>query len=115
VSKGSDYANKVCAVCHSLGKGQPAKIGPNLYGIVGDPHAHMAGFDYSDGLKAIKGPWTYAELNQWLDNPRSVVPGTRMSFAGIDSNQTRADVIDYLHTLSDNPEPLPPVTDGAKK
>jgi hypothetical protein len=24
-------------------------------------------------------------------------------------------VIDYLHTLSDNPEPLPPVTDGAKK
>jgi cytochrome c len=115
VSKGSDYANKVCAVCHSLGKGQPAKIGPNLYGIVGDPHAHMAGFDYSDGLKAIKGPWTYAELNQWLDNPRSVVPGTRMSFAGIDSNQTRADVIDYLHTLSDNPEPLPAVTDGAKK
>lgn len=109
-AQGEAFMNKVCSACHDWNKGGAAKIGPNLYGIVGAPHAHMAGFSYSDGLRAIKGPWTYAELNQWLSNPRTVVPGTRMSYAGIDSNQMRADVIDYLHTLSDNPEPLPPVT-----
>jgi cytochrome c len=34
-----------------------------------------------------------------------------MSFAGIDDDQVRADVIDYLHTLSPNPLPLPPATE----
>ncbi len=106
-SQGEAFMNKVCVACHTWNKGGPAKVGPNLYGIVGAPHAHMAGFDYSAGLKAIKGPWTYAELNQWLSNPRSVVEGTRMSYAGIDSAKTRADVIAYLRTLSPNPEPLP--------
>ncbi len=107
IPDGEAFMNKVCVACHTWNQGGPAKVGPNLYGIVGAPHAHMAGFDYSDGLKAIKGPWTFDELNQWLSNPRSVVAGTRMSYAGIDSAQTRADVIDYLHTLSPNPEPLP--------
>ena len=106
---GADMA-KQCAVCHDWTKGGPAKVGPNLYGVVGGPHAHMPGFTYSAGLTAIKGPWTFDELNQWLRNPRSVVPGTRMSFAGISSDQERANVIDYLHTLSDQPEPLPAAT-----
>jgi cytochrome c len=30
-----------------------------------------------------------------------------MTFAGLSRGQQRADVIDYLHTLADNPEPLP--------
>ncbi len=106
-AQGEAFMNKVCVACHTWSQGGPAKVGPNLYGIVGAPHAHMAGFNYSDGLKAIKGPWTYAELNQWLSNPRSVVPDTRMSYSGIDSAKTRANVIAYLRTLSPNPEPLP--------
>jgi len=109
-AEGAKEMGKVCAVCHDWTQGGPAKVGPNLYNVVGGPHAHMVGFNYSDGLKAISGPWTFEELNAWLKNPRDVVPGTRMSFAGIDSDQERADVIDYLHTLSPTPEPLPPVT-----
>jgi cytochrome c len=112
VEGGKEMA-KVCSVCHDWTQGGPAKVGPNLYNVVGGPHAHMVGFNYSDGLKAIKGPWTFDELNAWLRNPRDVVPGTRMSFAGLDSDQERADVIDYLHTLSPNPEPLPPVNAGS--
>jgi cytochrome c len=111
-AEGEAEMKKVCAVCHDWSPGGPAKVGPNLYNVVGGPHAHMAGFDYSDGLKAIKGPWTFAELNVWLHNPRDVVSGTRMSFAGIDNDQERADVIDYLHTLSPSPLPLPPATEG---
>ncbi|HVY13605.1 MAG TPA: cytochrome c family protein [Rhodopila sp.] len=107
---GEDYVKKVCTACHTFDEGGKAGVGPNLYGIVGDPHAHMQGFSYSDALKSKKGPWTYDELNEWLHQPSAYAPGTRMSFPGIKNDQQRADVIDYLHTLSHNPEPLPPAT-----
>ena len=107
VEAGAKYA-KVCGACHSFGKGEPAKIGPNLYGIVGDHHAHMAGFSYSSGMQALADkPWTFDALNEFLYSPRSVVSGTKMSFAGIKNDADRANVIDWLHTLSDNPLPLP--------
>ena len=67
----------------------------------------MEGFNYSAALKGKQGPWTYDELNEWLHKPSAYAPGTRMAFAGINSDKQRADVIAYLRTLSDNPEPLP--------
>lgn len=107
VKKGEDFAKKVCAACHTFNKGGQAEVGPNLYGIVGDPHAHMQGFAYSDALKSKKGPWTYAELNEWLHKPSSYAPGTRMPFAGIPDAQTRADVIAYLKSISPAAPPYP--------
>jgi cytochrome c len=114
---GEAYAKKVCAACHSLNEGGKAIVGPNLYGVVGGPHAHMAGFNYSDALKAKQGPWTYDDLFAWLTKPDAYAPGTRMAFPGIKNEKLRLDVIAYLRTLSHNPEPLPeaeakpPVTD----
>ncbi len=58
-------------------------------------------------MKAHQGPWTYEELDKWLLKPSAYAPGTKMSFAGIPDPKIRADVIDYLHTLAANPEPLP--------
>ncbi len=113
--KGKEDAQKLCAVCHSFGAGEPAKVGPNLYGILGDKRAHMAGFDYSDGLKKLGGTWDYEGLNHWLYDPRSLVAGTRMAFAGIKNDAERADVIAYLRSLSQNPEPLPKVEPAAAK
>jgi cytochrome c len=101
---------KLCSPCHSWNDGGQAKIGPNLYNVIGGPHAHMQGFDYSEALKSKKGPWTFDELNEWLHKPSSYAPGTKMGFAGISSEQERADVIDYLHTLSPKPLPLPAAT-----
>ncbi|HEU0117609.1 MAG TPA: cytochrome c family protein [Alphaproteobacteria bacterium] len=98
---------RVCGTCHSFGKGEAAKIGPNLYGIIGSKHAHMAGFDYSDAMKAMAGNWDFDELNVFLFNPRAHIPGTKMTFAGIKDDQQRANVIAYLRTLSDSPVPLP--------
>jgi cytochrome c len=99
-----------CVACHTFAEGGKAGLGPNLYNVVGGPHAHMQGFDYSTALKSKTGPWTFDELNEWLHKPSAYAPGTRMSFAGIKNDQERADVIDYLRTLSPNPEPLPAPT-----
>jgi cytochrome c len=107
VAAGESMVKKVCAACHTVNEGGKAGVGPNLYGVVGGPHGHMEGFNYSAGMKAKTGPWTFDELNEWLHKPASYVPGTRMAFAGINSDQQRADVIAYLRSLSPTPVPLP--------
>ena len=103
----TDVSSAGCVACHSFDEGGKAGIGPNLYGVVGAPHGHMAGFDYSTALKGKTGPWTYDELYEWLKKPSAYAPGTKMTFAGLSNAKERADIIDYLHTLSGAPEPLP--------
>jgi cytochrome c len=98
---------KQCQICHNLQEGQGPKVGPDLYSVVGRPVASVAGFHYTDALKAKGGTWTFDALNKWLDDPRADVPGTAMTFAGIKSEKQRADVIAYLNTLSKTPQPLP--------
>ncbi|HYB11774.1 MAG TPA: cytochrome c family protein [Alphaproteobacteria bacterium] len=100
-------AAKVCQTCHNFEEGKGAKIGPDLYGVVGRKVAGKDNFQYSDGLKKLGGEWTFDELNKWLYEPGKLVPGTKMTFAGIKNDQQRADVIAYLNTLSDKPLPLP--------
>ena len=96
-----------CAACHSFAEGGKAGVGPNLYGVVGAAHGHMAGYAYSDALKAKPGNWTYDELNAWLKKPAAYAPGTKMTYAGLADATKRAEIIAYLRTLAANPEPLP--------
>ncbi len=105
---GEALTKKLCVSCHSFNEGGKAVVGPNLYGVVGGPHAHMPGYAYSDVLKSKQGPWTFDELNTWLTNPRAYAPGTKMSFAGLSNEKERADIIDYLRTDAAQPVPLPP-------
>lgn len=98
---------KQCAVCHNFKEGQGAKVGPDLYGVVGRKIASQPGFNYTAALKGVSGNWTFDELNKWLTDPRAMVPGTAMTFAGLSSEKQRADVIAYLDTLSEKPVPLP--------
>lgn len=108
---------RVCQACHNFKEGAGAKIGPDLYNIVGRPIASKEGYSYSDALKKHdpdgKTVWTFQKLDEWLTKPKDFAPGTKMSFAGISDAKKRADILVYLHTLSNNPEPLP--TPGGQK
>ena len=98
---------KVCATCHSFDKGAPAKVGPNLYGVVGRPKGSMAGFGYSDAMKAKGGDWTFEDLDLFITSPKTFVAGTKMGFGGEPDAGKRADLIVYLRSLSDSPVALP--------
>ncbi len=104
---------KRCQACHSGEKGGPNLVGPDLWDIVNRPIAVHEGFSYSAAMNAFSEDhavhWDYEHLNGFLHNPRQYVSGTAMSFAGINNDGDRADLIAYLRTLSDSPAPLPEV------
>ena len=106
VQRGADVA-KQCQACHNLQEGQGPKVGPDLYGVVGRKIASVEGFNYSAALKGKSGAWDFDTLNTWLTKPSAFAPGTAMTFAGLPSEKQRADVIDFLDSLSANPVPLP--------
>ena len=107
IDKGKDTSKK-CATCHTLGKGEANKIGPNLYGVVGGPHAHKDDFAYSDAMKALHDQkWDIESLYHFINSPQATVKGTKMAFAGIKDPKDLADVLAYLNSNSDSPKPLP--------
>lgn len=100
-----------CQACHTTEEGGANKVGPNLWNTVGNSVAHHEDFSYSAALREFSQggevTWTYENLDAFLLNPKGLVPGTAMSFAGLRNVQDRANVIAYLRTLSNDPEPLP--------
>ncbi|KPF74526.1 cytochrome C [Blastomonas sp. AAP25] len=114
VAKGEKVFAK-CSSCHSINSGGANGIGPNLYGVMGKPHASVAGFAYSDALKSKSGPWTFEEMNKWLTSPKAYADGTKMSFAGLGKAEDRANLMAWMNTQTGSPLPLPaaPAPDAA--
>jgi len=105
LARGEVSHNK-CIACHTFDKGGRNLVGPNLYGVIGREKGTVPGFNYSAGFKKMKGPWTAQELSDFVKNPKAMVPGTTMSFPGINRAGERADLILYLNSKSDNPQNL---------
>lgn len=107
VAKGQQISQR-CQQCHDFAKGGPDKIGPNLWSVVGRPRASRSSFSYSSAMSSSHAPWTFEALFRYLRSPQSVVPGTKMTFAGLPSAQDRIDLIAWLRTQSDSPVSIPP-------
>jgi cytochrome c len=94
---GKKVFNK-CAFCHDIRPGK-IKNGPSLHGVVGRKAGAAPGYRFSPGMQKSGLSWTDANLDKYLENPRKMVRGTRMAFAGLRSKKERDDVIAYLKTL----------------
>jgi cytochrome c len=98
---------KKCAACHNADKGGPNALGPNLWGVLGEPVGKGHGFAFSTALAGKGGTWNWNNLSEWLANPKKFAPGTKMTFAGLGKAEDRANVIAYLNAHIDSPLPLP--------
>jgi cytochrome c len=107
VDAGKAIFQKQCFTCHTVDKGGPNKVGPNLWGVVGRKKGSHEGFSYSSGMQAKGGDWTYEDIDHMIFKPTAFIKGTKMAFAGLPKEQERADVIAFLRTMSDSPQPLP--------
>ncbi len=99
-----------CKGCHQVGPDAVNRIGPHLNGIFGRPAASIAGFAYSKPMKRAGSDgvvWTHETLDGFLENPKALVSGTRMSFRGLSDPQDRADIMAYLRVYSDDPSNIP--------
>jgi cytochrome c len=105
-AKGADIFKK-CAACHNADKGGANAVGPNLWGVLGEPVGQGHGFAFSPALSGKGGNWNWDNLSQWLTSPKAFAPGTKMTFAGISNPQDRANVMAFLNQHSDSPQPLP--------
>lgn len=85
-----------CAACHAVAKGAPHGLGPNLWGIAGTKAGEVAGYSFSPALKASGLVWDEATLDKWLENPRTLVPGTKMSYSGMPDAAKRKELVTWL-------------------
>jgi len=94
--KGASLFKTRCAQCHTLGKGEPNKVGPNLHGIFGRKTGQAEGFSYT-AANTHKGiTWGEDTLFEYLENPKKYIPGTKMAFAGLKKEKDRNDLITHL-------------------
>ncbi|MBN9062926.1 MAG: hypothetical protein BGP06_17280 [Rhizobiales bacterium 65-9] len=92
---------KQCLTCHSLkADGSGAQVGPHLFGVFDRQKASTNFSGYSAAMKAKSGEkWDAEHLDAFITNPRAALPGTTMTFAGLNNPDRRADLIAYLETV----------------
>jgi cytochrome c len=86
----------LCSSCHTLTEGGPVMTGPNLYHILGEKAGVRPGFKFSDPMVAAGFTWDPAHLDTWITDPKAMIPGTKMTFAGLKDPKDRTDVIAYV-------------------
>jgi cytochrome c len=90
-----------CAHCHQIGKGARMATGPVLEGLIGRKAGTLAGYPFSDAMRNSGLTWDEATLDRFIASPQSVVPDTRMIYAGMDDPKQRKAVIDFIAKAGD--------------
>ena len=92
---GKKVFNK-CKTCHLMEKDGINRIGPNLFGLIGRKSGTATGFKFSRAMKEANIVWSVNSLSRYLIKPKAFVPGTKMAFPGLDTEQEIWDVISYI-------------------
>jgi cytochrome c len=98
--KNGELKFAMCRSCHTIVPGGANLTGPNLHGVFGRKAGSLAGYKYSDAVSNAGFTWDAAHLDKWLAEPRTFLPGTKMSFAGLKEPKDRTDLIAYLKVES---------------
>lgn len=109
---------QVCAQCHQVGPGAEHGTGPHLNGIFDRKVAQFEDFDYSAGIVRARRDgmvWDLKNLDAYLTNPKTLVSGTNMEFAGLSDPRDRGDVLAYLRQFSASPQNIPEAAPTALK
>ena len=92
-----------CGACHTIDKGKPNKIGPNLWNVLGRKTGSIPDYKYSKALATYGKTWNLQEINGFLLNPKKWIPKNKMGFIGLKKPEDRAAIILYLNENTDNP------------
>jgi cytochrome c len=107
--RGAEIYRK-CTGCHQVGPGAENRSGPHLNGVFGRKAGALEDFKYSKSMQRASADglvWDIEHLDAYIENPRALVSGTRMSFRGLKDKQDRDDVLAYLRQYSASPQDIP--------
>lgn len=99
VATGKKVFDARCKVCHTAEADAKNKIGPNLFGVVGQAAGWVESFRYSKGHRESGATWDDATLDLYLEDTDAVAPKSVKQFGGMSNPDDRAAIIAFLHTL----------------
>ena len=115
--KGGIVFKRECAQCHQMGDGAQNRVGPQLNGVFDRRAGGLDDFKYSKSMQRMGADglvWTIETLDAYIENPRSLISGTRMSYRGLKDQTKRNDLLAYLRAFSDRPRDIPEASPTAR-
>ncbi|MFZ0054765.1 MAG: copper-containing nitrite reductase [Pseudolabrys sp.] len=101
-----------CQACHWLEPGKNG-LGPSLAGLIGKKASGVPNYNYSPAMKGSSLTWDVATLDAYLSDPQRLVPGNKMPFPGLKTENERNAVIAFLASTS-VPGPAAPAAAAAR-
>ncbi len=116
--RGAKLFTQQCKACHQIGEGAVNRVGPQLNGVFGRRAGSAADFTYSKSMSRMGADgltWTLETLDAYIENPKALVSGTRMSYRGMEDPKARAALMAFLRDWSDKPQNIPEAEPTALK